>query len=286
MFHAQLRRQVGRHQGIFEKTPGIAEHSRIGQLFAANAADGPTDITGGRLANPLLGQPLTQRTVIQTQSAGASQGETHTQNQPATRFTLEPAVTVSKLTLVQRELTQLTGVPIQGGQPGKHIFDFNPISANVLHRRRAHRTGNQTEILQPLQALLQGPLHKGMPGLPRFGFHQHRITLARHNPQTATGHAQHQRLNITRQQQVAATANHQQRQLQALGRLERLAHLGIVMGVGQVTRTRRHAEGIERLQRNIGFYIQTHRRPRTSASKQAAACSARSRTCSKPSSPP
>ena len=50
----QLVRLLGRHQRVFKEAASIAQHRRVGQFFAADAADGPAYIFGRGLLNALL----------------------------------------------------------------------------------------------------------------------------------------------------------------------------------------------------------------------------------------
>ena len=70
------------------------------------------------------------------------------------------------------------------------------------------------------------------------------------------------------------------------GRLHGLAHLGVRGGFGIPARVRRHAEGVERLQRLPLVDRQTHSASRHSPISRAQACSTMSSTRSKPASPP
>ena len=123
------------------------------------------------------------------QTLSAVQGKTHAQNQPAARLLFEDAVAVAKLALGQAELTQLAGVAVQGCQALEHVLDLDAIGANVLHRCGAHGAGDQAEVFQAGQPLLQRPQHKSVPDLPRLSLDDGALTIVGKHPNTATGHA-------------------------------------------------------------------------------------------------
>ncbi|MDT4839734.1 hypothetical protein FQZ97_735310 [compost metagenome] len=174
----------------------------------------------------------------------ATEVEAHTQDQPAAGFTLEQAVAVSELAVLQRKLAQLAGFPVQRDQPGEHVLQFNAIGTNVLHGCSPHGTGNQAEVFQATQALLQRPEHQRMPRLAGFGLQQHILSVIRQNTHPSAGHAQDEGLYIARQQQVATTTDHQQRKV-TLGRQgDCLTHLGIFMRLGEQPRLHVDAEGV------------------------------------------
>ena len=102
---------------------------------------------------PCYGQALAHRAVFQVQMRGAIEGETHPQDQPTPRLLLEQAVAVGEVALCKREVAQLAGLAIEGGQAGENVLDLDAISADVLHRCRADGAGNQAEVFQARQAL-------------------------------------------------------------------------------------------------------------------------------------
>ncbi|MNN43881.1 hypothetical protein D3C81_1581440 [compost metagenome] len=193
---------------------------------------------------------------------------------------------VGELALVGAKLAQLAARAIQRHQAVQHILELDAVGADVLHRRRADRAGNQAEVLQPGQPLLQGPLHERMPGLAGFGLHQHLAALLLQQAAATADHAQHQGIEIAGQQQVAAAAHHQQRSAECGGGGQRFAHLGIRGRLGVPVRLHRHAEGVEGLQRLLLMHAQAHRPSRSCSISRSQASSIMSSTRSKPSAPP
>ena len=125
-----------------------------------------------------------------------------------------------------------------------------------------------------------------MPGLAGLGLDQHPLAVVFENAQATAGHAQHQGFDIAGEQQVAAAANGHQRQAAARGLGQGFTHLVVVARLGEQPGFDIDAEGIERFERDSLLQSQAHRRPLISASSASLACSIRSSTCSKPSTPP
>ncbi|MNZ50919.1 hypothetical protein D3C78_687200 [compost metagenome] len=194
----------------------------------------------------------------------ATQGETYPQNQPTPRMLLEQAVAVGKLALIQIKVVQLAGLAVQRGQPEEDILDLDPVGTNVLHRRSTDGTGNQTEVLQPRQALGQTPLHERMPGLPCLGFDNYPLPIIGQNTQATTGHTQHQGLHIRSQQQIAAAANDQHRNVMLPGVGQGLTNLGIIVDFGEIPRPDINTECVVRLERYLLLPLTAHRRPLSS----------------------
>ena len=142
------------------------------------------------------------------------------------------AVAVGEIAIGAGKFAQFTRLAIQRSQAVEDIFDLHAIGTNVLHWRSADGTGNQAEVFQADQALLQGVLHKRMPWLARFGFNHHLYAVF-NNADATAGHAQHQGLNVASQQQVATTANYQQRHLALFSDLQSCAHVGVAVGLGK-----------------------------------------------------
>ncbi|MNT22204.1 hypothetical protein D3C72_1575800 [compost metagenome] len=212
--------------------------------------------------------------------------EAHAQDQPATGFALEQAVAVGELAVIQAELAQLAGFAIQRGEPGEYVLQLDAVGTDVLHGRGADGAGNQAEVFQAAQPLLQTPEHQGMPGLSRLGFQQHIDPVIAEDADAAAGHAQHQCIDVAGQQQVAAAAYGQQRQTTLDCQGQGFPHLVIVAGFGEQPRLHVDPKGVVGLEGKILVQDQAHRRPFISRISASQACSTRSSTASKPSSPP
>src|SRR5690606_12160842 len=137
-----------RHQRVLEKTAGITQALRIGQLLAANGADGAADVARRRLLDVGLLQPLKQGTVFKPQASSAVQCKAHPQNDVTPGLLLEQAVAISESARLQIELAELAGQPIQGGQASEYVADLHAVGADILDRCRSHGSGNQAEVLQ------------------------------------------------------------------------------------------------------------------------------------------
>ncbi|MNH27509.1 hypothetical protein D3C79_876240 [compost metagenome] len=125
-----------------------------------------------------------------------------------------------------------------------------------------------------------------MPGFTRLGLNHHALAVITQHAAATAGHVQHQRIDITGQQQVAATADDQHRQPALLRLGQRFAHLVIIMHLAEMPGLDVNAEGIERLERNLLLPQRCHNRPLISTTNAWHATSIRSSTCSKPAAPP
>src|SRR3989344_2014784 len=123
-----------------------------------------------------------------------------------------------------------------------------------------------------------------MPGLARLGLHHDFAAIVADHAYSAGGHAQYHRLNVSGQQQVAATADHQQGHLVFPRIGQGLTHIGVAMGLGKKTGLDIHSKAVERLERNLGSQLQTHNRSFSSITSRSLARSIKYSTCSKPCS--
>ena len=78
-----------------------------------------------------------------------------------------------------------------------------------MNRRRAHRAGNQREIFEAGQALRQGPRNEFVPVLTRTGFYKNGVMIFANHAAPAQFDEQRDTLEIARQHDVAAAAEHQ-----------------------------------------------------------------------------
>ena len=102
------------------------------------------------------------------------------------------------------------------------ILQFQPVSADVLHGRRAHAAGDKGQVFQTGVALLQGPGYQVVPGFACGGLHDPVCAVFIHQRHAPGFHLEHQGLHIARQHDVAAAAQHhkalRQQRLRLLGR--------------------------------------------------------------------
>src|SRR5690606_7642667 len=239
---AQLVGQHRRYQRIFEETASIAQHLRIGPFLAANGTHRLTDIAGCRLFHTHLLETLTQRAIFQPQARCALQRETHPQDDETPALLLEQTVAISEGASRCIKFTKLARGAIKCGQTGENITDLHSIGADILDRRSSNGSGNQAQILQPRQAQLQTMQYKGVPWLTGLSLKHHLLAIVGQQPNAPAVQAQHQRLNVLGQQKVTAPAEHAQGQAQTLRSRQRLAHLVVVMGFGEVARTSINSE--------------------------------------------
>ena len=107
-------------------------------------------------------------------------------------------IAVSKCTLRSVESKALPGGQIDRIQIKEAILKLNPIGANVLHRRGAHRARDQGQIFQTGPTLIKGPGHKIMPILSSHGLHQVALFVLPHEPFALELHLEHHGFHVTR----------------------------------------------------------------------------------------
>src|SRR5690606_18935754 len=128
------------------------------------------------------------------------------------------------------------------------------IRADVLDRTRAYGPGDQRQVLETRQTLRERPVHEGVPVLAGCGFDEYASAVLVDNPLAPQRNLQNRALEVARQQQVAAAAQHQDTRLARQGG-QRLVELGGLVEHDQPARTRLDTEAVQRLQRG-GFLDQ------------------------------
>jgi len=140
------------------------------------------------------------------------QAESDFADQPALRRMFENAVAIGKVAFGAAENPRLAAVQINGAQRVKIIAGLCAICANILHRRRAHRAGNQGQVFQPTPAVFQRPHHKVMPVLAGGCAHQPGFVIFRDQRLAHQFDLDHQRVEIAAQEKIAAAAQYAPRQ--------------------------------------------------------------------------
>ena len=90
----------------------------------------------------------------------------------------------------------------------KAVLQFNAIGADVLHRRAAHGAGDEGQILQAKVAILKRPRDQTVPVFPCARFHNEGFGGFFDQAAAHQLDFKHQRLDVTRQNNIAAPAQH------------------------------------------------------------------------------
>ena len=135
---------------------------------------------------------------------------------------LEDTVTVGQLTLVGTELMNLLRASVKIAHTHQYVRQLYTVSTNVLYRRSAGAAGNQRQIFQSHQVILQTEFNQRMPVLARCCCHQNmhgRQRVRTHN-NAGQCHLNHQPRKICGQQHIAAAPQNQYRQVLVIGLLQ------------------------------------------------------------------
>ena len=192
-----------------------------------------------------------------------SQFQFHRQHDPAFGLALEDAVAIAEGAGLAVQPHHRAGLPVPGFHRQHRVADFNSVGTDVLDRRGADAAGDQGQVLQPAQALVQAPQHQLVPVGAGLGPHAHAWALFIKPGNRGRVQGQHRTGGIAGKQQVAATAEHQQRQVAQLRQVQRLRQGGVVVHLQQPGRTRQDSEGVAPAQ--VGVRLQAegraHARP-------------------------
>ena len=75
------------------------------------------------------------------------------------------AVAIAQAALVGRQREERAAAAVENGYALQHLAQFAPVRADVLHRCRPHRAGNQRQIFQAADAASQRGAHEIVPRL-------------------------------------------------------------------------------------------------------------------------
>ena len=159
---------------------------------------------------------------------------------------------------------------MDGFQPSKSVLHFHAVRADVLHRRGADRTRNQSEVFQAVPPDIQRVHHPRVPGLARTHHHFHGIAVVGDFLNAADVHVQHAPGPIPVHEYVGTSAEHHQRQLPAI--FQRPADIGIAGHFGQALCMRSRSKRRQRAHRRFLLPRGTHRWPRHPARCRVRRC--------------
>ena len=204
---AQSFHRLAVHHRVVEEAAGVAQHGRIGQLAASDGFHRVGHLHG---CQPRHCQGRSQLGIVQPGHEGAGQSQTHGQDQPVTAGRcLEEALSITEGTLGSGEALALTGLQVDGRHRIDPLAGFHPIGADVLPGGCAYPARNQRQVFQSVVALLQRPAHRVVPDLAGGHVQPHRVALLFDHMPATRAHQQHGFVQVTCQQQVAATAQDQ-----------------------------------------------------------------------------
>ena len=207
MHPAQSFDRLAVHYRVVEEAAGIAQHGRIGQLAASDGFHRVGHLHG---CQPRHGQGRSQLGIVQPGHEGAGQSQAHGQDQPVPAGRrLEEALPITEGTLGGGEAPTFARLQVDGRDRIDPLAGLHAIGADVLPGGSAHPTRNQRQVLQPVVALLQCPAHRVVPDLAGGHVQPHRVALLFDHVPTTRAHQQHGFVQVTRQQQVAASAQDQ-----------------------------------------------------------------------------
>ncbi len=202
-----------RHHRILEEAAGIADLERIGQLAAADRFHDGADSARGRRRQRRFLHRVGQFGIAQVRLPGRRQRESDVQHDEiATNGVFEDAVAVAEAARGGVQAAELAAGHVESRQAVEHILGFDAIRPHVLDGRGADRAGDQRQVFQSPQALVQREPDEGMPVFSGLGAHEDLVALLAEDLPPLAGHVQHQAVDILGEQQVAAAAQHQARQ--------------------------------------------------------------------------
>ena len=195
------------HHRVVEEAAGIAQHGRIRQLAAPDGFHRVGHLHG-RQSRHRQGRP--QLGIVQPGHEGAGQSQAHGQDQPVPAGRrLEEALPIAEGTLGSGEAPSLARLQVDGRDRIDPLAGLHAIGANVLPGGCAHPARNQRQVFQPVVTLLQRPAHGIVPDLAGGHVQPHRVALLFDHVPATRAHQQYGFVQVTRQQQVAATTQDQ-----------------------------------------------------------------------------
>ena len=189
------------HDGVHKETARITRHLRIGQLSVSDVNDGLAQLLGRRLGYPFLLQLSADIPVVQMRMELSREPVGHIGDEVAVfPLMLKTTLTIGIATVRLSDGHHLTSGNLHRLDGLYQVLGLHPVCTDILDGTRPHVTGNQRQVLQPVESCHQGCLDD----------------LVKHLP-TATGHpvsfktdsqdvrAYYDTIEILGQQQVTAS---------------------------------------------------------------------------------
>jgi hypothetical protein len=168
---------------------------------------------------------------------------------------LEDRIPVAKAALRSLQRKRLPRHQIDGVERMEAILQFHPVRADVLHGRRTHRARNQRHVFQTRPALGERPRHQAVPVFTSARFDQPAFFGLLQQPSSSDLDLQHQRLDVTRDHQVAATTQHKNRCFRRWryppGEGPPSLEIGLMADTDEALCTGSNAKTVERLQGHV-----------------------------------
>ena len=253
---------LGRDGGVLEEAAGVADDGRIGQLGAADGDDPVVNLARVGRADAAVLRLALELQVAQYRLPGPGQRQAHAQDQRAPgqaevarlrRRVLEHRVAIAKTALRGVQGEDFATGQVDGVQLVKAVLQLDAVGADVLHRAGAHGAGDQRQVLQAGQALLQRPADEVVPVLARAGLDD---GVARGLAEHATaGHLdlEHHALDVAGQHDVAAAAQHEAVLRGQFGVGQHGAHVVLAAHAHHAGGARRDAKAVEGLQGDVAL---------------------------------
>ena len=158
---------------------------------------------------------------------------------------LEARGAVAETAFVARVAAVLAGAQVDGLHLDHRVLGFGPVGAHVLHHGGAHRARYGAEVLEAVEAAVEGPLHEVVH--PRAGPHRHAAAVGHRGAQLRL-QGQHEAVKVAREHHVAAGADDEPRVAAQQGRKVEVV---AVLYHHQPASLGGDAECIESLQRSV-----------------------------------
>ena len=158
---------------------------------------------------------------------------------------LEDAVAIAESAGGRLDALQLAALPVEHLHIGADAGQLDPVGTDILHRGGPDRARDQRQVLEPEPALLQAMAHQLMPVLASRHVQQPVIPLVvQRYPLEPVEH--YDTGEVIAKQHVAATAQHQPRQVGQLGVGYQLRQIVDPFHFGQPAAMGIEGEGVER----------------------------------------
>jgi uncharacterized protein YajQ (UPF0234 family) len=227
----------------------MSRHRRVGQLGAADGDDPVVDLLRRGPADAGLVHLALDLQVAEHRLPGLGQLEAHPRDEhPAGERMLELAVAVAELAHLGPQRHGAAGEQVHPVERVEAVFQLDAVGADVLHRRGAHRTGNERHVLQARQALGQRPGDEVVPVLAGAGLDDPGIGALFDQAPAHHLDLQHHLRHVAREHDVAAAAEDEFRCGAQFGVVDHAAHVGVARDAHQRLRHGRQAEAVVRFQ--------------------------------------
>ena len=190
--------------------------------------------------------------VLEVGRAAGMQSVAHPQNDvPSALAGVEDAGAIAEPAGLRAQFVNLPVAQIECHHRGDDLRHLLPVSAHVLHRRSAHAAGNAAEALHAGAIAGHRVGHEPVPLFAGAYIEDHRsIFPALFHPAEADLERQPRPPGI-RDHQIAAAAQHEQRQAAGARKIHRRGNVIRRFRLSQKTRRSSHLECGQRRERNI-----------------------------------